>query len=133
VWLGVACSATLLWVGAYTVNNTVAILLLAGAAGFNLFATTTWWAACNDLTRRYSGSISGLMNMSGNLGGWLAPIVTAYIATRLGWKQALSFAGFVTLTAGVLWLLVDASQNLEEPSGIDAQPQQIPANKPPAE
>jgi ACS family glucarate transporter-like MFS transporter len=133
VWLGVACSATLLWVGAYTANNTAAILLLAGAAGFNLFATSTWWAVCNDLTRRYSGSLSGLMNMFGNLGGWLSPIVTGYVATRFGWDQALGLAALVTLTAGVLWLLVDATQNLEEPSRIDNQPQPTSASKPPAE
>jgi dipeptide/tripeptide permease len=57
------------------------------------------------------------MNMFGNLGGWLSPIVTAYIATRVGWTQALEFATLVTLTAGVLWFLVDAAQNLEAPSG----------------
>ena len=113
VWLGVACSATLLWAGAHTANNTLAILLLAGAAGFNLFATASWWAACIDLTRNYSGSLSGLMNMCGNLGGWLAPIVTAFIATRLGWTQALDFAALLTLASGVLWILVNAEHNLE--------------------
>lgn len=115
VWLGAAFSAGLMWAGGHTENNILAILLLAGAAGFNLFATTTWWAACNDLTKRYSGSLSGFMNMFGNLGGWLSPIVTAAIATRVGWNQALSFAALVTLAAGALWLLVDASQSLEEP------------------
>jgi ACS family glucarate transporter-like MFS transporter len=115
VWLGAACSAGLMWAGGHTQDNILAILLLAGAAGFNLFATTTWWAACNDLTKKYSGSLSGLMNMFGNLGGWLSPIVTAYIATRVGWNQALSFAALVTLAAGALWFLVDASQGLEEP------------------
>ena len=113
VWLGVACSATLLWAGAHTVNNTIAILLLAGASGFNLFATASWWATCIDLTRNYSGSLSGLMNMCGNLGGWLAPIVTAFIATRLGWTQALDFAALLTLVAGTLWILVNAEHNLE--------------------
>jgi predicted amidohydrolase len=103
VWLGAACSAGLMWAGGHTENNILAILLLAGAAGFNLFATTTWWAACNDLTKRYSGSLSGFMNMFGNLGGWLSPIVTAAIATRVGWNQALSFAALVTLTAGALF------------------------------
>ena len=113
VWLGVVCSATLLWAGAHTANNTLAILMLAGASGFNLFATASWWAACIDLTRNYSGSLSGLMNMCGNLGGWLAPIVTAFIATRLGWTQALDFAALLTLVAGVLWMLVNAEHNLE--------------------
>lgn len=48
-----------------------ATLLLAGDSGFNLFATTLWWAACSEITPNFSGSLSGLMNVSGNLGGWL--------------------------------------------------------------
>jgi len=116
VWLGVVCSATLLWLGGRTADNSVAILLLACAAGCNLFATTTWWATCNDLTKSFSGSLSGLMNMFGNLGGWCSPIVTAYLATRLGWTGALDFAGFVTIMAGVLWILVNASESLERKS-----------------
>lgn len=113
VWLGVACSATLLWAGAHTANNTAAILLLALASGFNLFATATWWATCNDLTRNFSGSLSGLMNMCGNLGGWLSPIITARIATRLGWTAALDFGAVVTLIAGLLWIFVNAEKELE--------------------
>ena len=113
VWVGVAFSATLMWVGGHTANNTLAILLLAGAAGFNLFATATWWATCNDLTQEFAGSLSGLMNMCGNLGGWLSPIVTAYIATRLGWTHALDFAALVTLSSGVIWALVRADEPLE--------------------
>lgn len=115
-WMGIACSATMLWAGTQTANNTLAILLLAAAAGFNLAATASWWAVCNDLTRSFSGSLAGLMNMFGNLGGWLSPIVTAYIATRLGWTQALDFAALVTLAAGALWILVDADQDLERQS-----------------
>jgi ACS family glucarate transporter-like MFS transporter len=114
VWLGVAFSAGLMWVGGHTVNNTLAILLLAGASGFNLFATATWWATCNDLTQEFAGSLSGLMNMFGNLGGWLSPIVTAYIATRLGWTAALDFAALVTLASGVIWALVRADEPLEK-------------------
>lgn len=116
VWLGTGLSAILMCIGGHTENNTLAILLLAGAAGFNLFATATWWATCNDLTRNFAGSLSGLMNMFGNLGGFLAPILTAYIAMRLGWTQALDFAALVTLAAGLLWLLVKADQPLEEES-----------------
>jgi ACS family glucarate transporter-like MFS transporter len=114
VWLGAACSATLLWSGGHSVDNTLAILLLAAAAGFNLFATATWWATCNDLTRSFSGSLSGLMNMCGNLGGWLSPIVTAYIATHLGWTQALDFGAIVTLAAPLLWLWVNAAKEIEQ-------------------
>ena len=113
VWIGIAFSAVMLPAGGYVANNAVAILLLAGASGFNLFATTSWWAACNDMTPNFSGSLSGLMNMCGNLGGWLSPILTAAIVTRLGWNMAFDFAGLMTLTGGLLWFAVKADEQLE--------------------
>jgi ACS family glucarate transporter-like MFS transporter len=127
VWLGASCSAALLWAGGHTANNTAAILLLAAAAGFNLFATATWWATCNDLTRYSAGALSGLMNMCGNLGGWLSPILTAYIATHLGWTQALDFAAIVTLTGPVLWLFVNAETDLDSSPSIKGLERQRPA------
>jgi ACS family glucarate transporter-like MFS transporter len=114
VWVGMILSALFLSVGAHTANNAGAIILLAGAMGFNIFATSTWWAACIDLAPNYSGSLSAMMNTCGNLGGWASPILTAYIATHLGWTQALDFAAIVTLLAAVLWLGVKADRNLEE-------------------
>ena len=111
--VGVGLSAIMLPAGGYVANNTLAILLLAGASGFNLFATTIWWATCNDITPNFSGSLSGLMNMSGNLGGWLSPILTAAIFTRFGWNVAFDFAGLMTLASGLLWVLVRADETLE--------------------
>jgi len=116
VWLGVALSAALLALGGHTSRNTPAILLLAGAAGFNLFATASWWATVNDLTRNFCGALAGLMNMCGNVGGALAPIVTAYIASRFGWTRAFDFAALVTVAAGLFWFLVDADDDLEAAS-----------------
>ncbi|HEX5410647.1 MAG TPA: MFS transporter [Terriglobia bacterium] len=113
IWIGVGLSAIMLPAGGYAANDVLAILLLAGASGFNLFATTIWWAACNDITPNFSGSLSGLMNMSGNLGGWLSPILTAAIFTRFGWNMAFDFAGLMTLAAGLLWVLVRADETLE--------------------
>lgn len=114
VWIGLISSTTLLWLGSHTADNKLAILFLAAAAGFIGFATTGWWATCNDLSQNFSGSLSGLVNMGGNLGGWISPVLTAYIATNFGWTRALDFAGVLTLIAGALWFLVNADQKLEE-------------------
>lgn len=113
VWVGMTCSALLLTLGAHTPANWLAVVLLSGALGFNIFATSTWWATCNDLTRNFCGSLSALMNMCGNLGGWVSPILTAYIATHLGWSRALDFAALVTFAAVLLWIPINADQNLE--------------------
>ncbi len=110
---GMTVSAGLLATGAHTVSNPAAIALLAIAAGFNLFATSTWWATCIDLSRDFSGSLSALMNMCGNLGGSISPILTAYIATRFGWTAALDFAALVTLVGGLLWVAIDAGKPIE--------------------
>jgi ACS family glucarate transporter-like MFS transporter len=120
VWFGMTCSALLLWAGSHTVNNTSAILLLAVAAGFGHFAAPSWWATCIDLTPEHAGSLSGLMNTCANLAGGIAPISTAYIATRFGWITALDCAALVSFCGGVIWVFVNAADGLE--AGGEAQP-----------
>jgi ACS family glucarate transporter-like MFS transporter len=116
VWLGMFISALFLWLGSRAPSSISAILLLAVASGANMFAATTFWATCIDLTQQFTGSLSGLMNMFGNLGGWLSPIVTAYIATRFGWEQALDLAAVITFAGGICFALVSASHSLDEPA-----------------
>lgn len=111
VWMGMGCSAVLLWAGSHTLNNTAAILMLALACGLNHFAVPSWWATCVDMSPTFSASLSGLMNTFA--GAWLSPIMTAYIATRFGWTWALDFAALLTAIGALLWLFVDAGQNLE--------------------
>lgn len=113
VWFGMTCSALLLWTGSHTVKNTSAILLLAVAAGFSHFAAPSWWATCIDLTPEHAGSLSGLMNTCANLAGGIAPISTGYIATKFGWVTALDFAALVSFCGGVIWVFVNAADNLE--------------------
>jgi ACS family glucarate transporter-like MFS transporter len=107
VWLGMFSSAALMWAGAHAPNRVTAILLLAAAAGCNMFASVTFWAACIDLGQQFSGSVAGLMNTLGNFGGWLSPIVTAYVAAKFGWTAALSLAALVTVGSGLCWVGVD--------------------------
>jgi len=116
VWIGMTLSAGLLWMGSRTTNNTVAILLLAFAAGFSNFAAPSWWAACIDLAPNHSGSLSALMNTCANSAGGIAPVLTAYIATSFGWTRALDFAALMSFTAGAVWILVDAGKTVERPT-----------------
>jgi ACS family glucarate transporter-like MFS transporter len=109
VSLGMFSSAALMWAGAHAPSKITAILLLAAAAGCNMFASVTFWAACIDLGQEYSGSVAGLMNTCGNFGGWLSPIVTAYVAVRFGWTAALTLAAVVTVGSGLSWLGVDTN------------------------
>jgi MFS transporter, ACS family, glucarate transporter len=112
-WLGIGASALLLWSGTHTANNTVALCELALAAGFNFAASAVLWTTCNDISVQCSASISGIMTTFGSLGGWLSPVLTAKIATRFGWNQALDFAALVTCISALAWLLINAERTIE--------------------
>src|SRR5258708_37049563 len=114
-------SGLLWWRGTIPPDSFPAIILLSLGAGFNMFAATTFWATCIDLTEEYTGSLSGLMNTFGNLGGWLSPILTAYIATRFGWSRALDCTAAVSIASGLFWFLVRADRSLDpSPNGQPA-------------
>ena len=115
-WIGMTTSALLLWFGSRAGNNVAAVLLLAGAAGFSNFAAPSWWASCIDLAPNHSGSLSALMNTCANSAGGIAPILTGYIATTFGWTKALDFGALMSFTSGVVWIFVDASNNVESTS-----------------
>jgi ACS family glucarate transporter-like MFS transporter len=121
VWIGMACSGILVWIGCHLSNNTAAILLVASAAGFNMFSNVTWWATCIDLTPDYAASLTGLMNMFGGIGGFIAPVATAYIATRFGWTWALNSIAILSFTSGLLWLLVKADRKLDQQATAAAE------------
>ena len=112
VWLGMFSSAILMWAGAHASNKVTAILFLAAAAGCNMFAAVTFWAACIDLGQIYSGSVAGLMNTFGNLAGAFSPIVTASVASRFGWTSALTLAAIVTVGSGICWFAVDTTHRV---------------------
>ena len=112
-WLGIGCSAILLWFGSHTANNTVALLELAIAAGFNFAASAILYTTCTDISTKCSGSISGIMATFGSLGGAASPVVTALIATRFGWSVALDFAALVTVASGLAWFFIDAGARIE--------------------
>jgi MFS transporter, ACS family, glucarate transporter len=112
-WLGIAGSALLLWSGSHTPNNTAALLQLAIAAGFNFAASAILYTTCTDISAKYSGSISGIMATFGSLGGAASPVVTARIATTLGWSYALDFAALVTVISGLAWFFIDAGRMVE--------------------
>ena len=113
VCIGMIGSAILLWFGAAASTSREAISLLALGAGLNMFAATTFWATCIDVTEQFTGSLSGLMNTFGNLGGWLSPIVSAYVATHFGWERALDCAAVVSMGSALCFLTVRPDQKVD--------------------
>lgn len=87
-----------------------ALLQLAIAAGFNFAASAILYTTCTDISKKSSGSVSGIMATFGSLGGAASPVVTVLIATKLGWTYALDFAALVIFVSRLAWFFFDAAE-----------------------
>jgi len=86
----------------------VAVACLCVASFFKDFAMAVSWSTCIDIGHRYSGTVSGFMNMVGNLGTFFAPPIIAYLAKDRGeWGLALVFSATMFFLACVCWLFID--------------------------
>jgi len=102
--------AAILIFTATLMHSPVPAMLAIGFASFcNDLAMPPSWGAAMDLGGRYAGTLAGAMNMTGNLGGSLAPIVIAQILkyTNNNWDVPLYLAAVVYLTGAFLWMALD--------------------------
>ncbi len=79
-----ACSgfmgAGLLMIVAIQMREAKWAMLAMGMASFcNDLAMPPSWAACMDIGGKYAGTLSGSMNMMGNLAGFVSPVVGGYL------------------------------------------------------
>jgi MFS family permease len=92
-------------------------MLAMGMASFcNDLVVPGAWAGCMDVGGRYAGTLSGSMNMMGNLAGILAPYIGGYLLDRTGgdWSWFLySMAGAYFLGA-FCWPWINTSHALDE-------------------
>jgi MFS transporter, ACS family, glucarate transporter len=99
------------------VADPVRAMILLGVAGFfNDFVMPAAWAGAMDIGGRYSGTVSGAMNMVGNIGGALSPLIVGYILTWYPGNWVLTFylSSGIYLLGAVCWLFIDAETPLEK-------------------
>jgi MFS transporter, ACS family, glucarate transporter len=109
--------AALAIIGAVTTTHpTASALLFAGAAGFAALGVSPAWAVCVEIGGIHSGVVSGAMNMFGNLGGALSPVVVGIGVDRWhSWDAPLLSVAAFYLFAAVCWLAVDPKDALALP------------------
>jgi MFS family permease len=85
-------------------------MLSMGMASFcNDLAMPPSWAACMDIGGKYAGTVSGSMNMMGNLAGYVSPVVGGYILASTGrdWNLFLYVLAAVYLAGTMIWPFID--------------------------
>ena len=71
---------------ALTEDAYVAVYCLTASMFFLEFTIGPSWAVPMDTGGKYSGTVSGMMNMAGNFGGAISPIVFGYLAYGGNWQ-----------------------------------------------
>jgi nitrate/nitrite transporter NarK len=91
-------------------------MLAMGMAGFcNDVVMPPSWAACMDIGGKYAGTVSGSMNMMGNLAAYVSPVAGGYIlaATDRNWDIFLYLMAAVYLFGSVIWPFIDPETPIE--------------------
>jgi len=118
-WLiavGLAVACLIVPAGLVEDKMTAVWLLSISLCGLGISSPNTWTLTQAVCSRRIVGTVSGIQNFGGNLGGVLAPSVTGLIAHQTqSFSLALTLTG-VILVGGILsyWLLI--GQRVEPPS-----------------
>jgi ACS family glucarate transporter-like MFS transporter len=70
-----------------------------------------------DVGGRFSGTLSGAMNMTGNFGGVVFPVVTAFVLTHFGnnWNLVFYTSAISYVFAALLWMWIDPVTPIQKP------------------
>ena len=114
---GAAGGAALLVGATFIRQPCLAVGAIALVAFCNDLQLPGAWTACMDVGGTAVGTLSGTMNMMGNLGGFLSPIVCGYIVDRgQSWNLAFYVTAAAYLGGMACWLAMDPVTPLEEQS-----------------
>jgi MFS transporter, ACS family, glucarate transporter len=111
--LGLALSGVFLASGSLVDSAPLASVILAGGAGALYLSQSSFWAISADIGGPFSGSVSGFMNMGGQLGGAVTASLTPFIAVHFGWTTSFLVAAALALLSSAAWFVVDPDRPLD--------------------
>ena len=113
---GLACAGVMLLLSIQFQNPYVSVFAVGLASFCNDLAMPGGWGACMDVGGRHTGSLSGSMNMMGNAGGALAPLVVPYVLkwTDNNWNVNFWMFAAVYFIGALCWRFIDPVTPLEK-------------------
>jgi ACS family glucarate transporter-like MFS transporter len=115
--IALALTAVLLLLGSRAHQAQTAALVLASGAGVLYLAQSSFWAVSADVAGEYTGVVSGMMNMGGQIGGACTASLTPLIAAHFGWEISFVAAASLAVMGALAWLVIDPNQQLTLMSG----------------
>src|SRR3954468_8225064 len=105
-YVGYFGAAGMLLLSPYIADPVLAMFAM-GLASFALdLALPGCWSTCMDVGGRCAGTLSGSMNMAGNIAGGVAPVAVAYILRSTGHNWLITFwtSALIYVLGAVCWI-----------------------------
>jgi ACS family glucarate transporter-like MFS transporter len=114
---GAAGGACFLVVATWLTNPYLAVLAIALVAFCNDIQLPGAWTACMDVGGQSVGTLSGTMNMMGNIGGFLSSVICGHLVQATGsWDLAFYATAAAYVLGMFCWLGMDPVTPLEDQS-----------------
>jgi sugar phosphate permease len=88
---------------ALTDNAYTAVYCLTAAMFFLECTIGPSWSVPMDTGGKYSGTVSGMMNMAGNFGGAMSPLVFGFLAQYGNWQAPFVIAAVLLVLGAAVW------------------------------
>ena len=83
------------------------IAWFTAALGMLGLCEASFWTVAINLGRERGGTSAAIMNTRGNGIGLLAPMVTPWLGTHLGWSWGLGVGAIVGVLGALCWCWID--------------------------
>jgi len=98
--IGLASSAALISLGAHTQSAIIAAVSLSFATALILCVEAPFWTTMMKI----------VMNFGTNAAGAISPVLTPFLASYIGWENALHVAAVIAVVAAALWLWINVDE-----------------------
>lgn len=109
---GKLIAAGLVLYSAHVGSGELAMVVLLTARVFGDWSLPTQWGAVTDMGGRAAGTLFGLVNTVGALGGFVAGPTLGWLKREYGWEGLFAGAAAMCLLAAVTWLFIDCTRRV---------------------
>lgn len=103
---GIGLAAIFVAIGSQAADPQLASFILAGGAGALYLSQSSFWSVSAAIGGRSAGTVSGVMNMGGQIGGALTATLTPLIAKSYGWTASFLVAATLCALGAIVWIWV---------------------------
>lgn len=93
-------------------DGRLAMVVLLSARVFGDWSLPTQWGTITDLGGRTAGTLFGLVNTVGAVGGFLAGPALGFLKQHHGWEGLFLGVSLMCLVAALCWLFIDCTRRL---------------------